>query len=140
MIRSIIVGVDDSDTAARAARVAGELVSNTGAILHVVCAYALEGVAEMSDGGDHWHLTASDVASGTAESVAAEVSRITPRVRGVAVEGKPVDALVDAATELNADLIVVGNRRVQGLTRMLGSVATGVAHHAPCDVYIVHTS
>jgi nucleotide-binding universal stress UspA family protein len=97
-------------------------------------------VAEMSDGSDHWHLTASDVARGTAERVAAEVSRITPGVKGVAVEGKPVDALVDAATEVDADLIVVGNKRVQGLTRMLGSVAAGVARHAPCDVYIVHTS
>lgn len=140
MIRTIIVGVDDSDSAARAARVAAELASSTNATLYVVCAYAREGVAEISDGTDHWHLTASDIASGTAERVAAELSRVAPDVRGTAVEGKPVDALVDAAAALGADLIVVGNKRTQGLARVLGSVATGVAHHATCDVYIVHTS
>ena len=43
------------------------------------------------------------------------------------------------AKEIGADLIVVGNRRVQGIGRVLGSVATDVAHHAPCDVYIVKT-
>ncbi len=53
--------------------------------------------------------------------------------------GKPADALVHVAKEIGADLIVVGNRRVQGISRLLGSVATDVAHHAPCDVYIVKT-
>jgi nucleotide-binding universal stress UspA family protein len=43
VIRSIIVGVDDSDTAAQAARVAAELASNIGAMLNVVCAYAAKG-------------------------------------------------------------------------------------------------
>ena len=38
-----------------------------------------------------------------------------------------------------AELIVVGNRRTQGIGRVLGSVAVSVAAHAPCDVYIVKT-
>jgi nucleotide-binding universal stress UspA family protein len=46
---------------------------------------------------------------------------------------------VQVATDIGADLIVVGNRRVQGIGRLLGSVATDVAQHAPCDVYIVKT-
>jgi nucleotide-binding universal stress UspA family protein len=37
-------------------------------------------------------------------------------------------------------MIVVGNRRMQGLGRLLGSVANDVAHHAPCDVHIVKTT
>ena len=36
-------------------------------------------------------------------------------------------------------MIVVGNKRVQGLARVLGSVASAVAQHAPCDVYIAKT-
>ena len=38
-----------------------------------------------------------------------------------------------------ADVIVVGNRRMQGVGRLLGSVANEVAHNAPCDVFIVKT-
>ena len=34
---------------------------------------------------------------------------------------------------------MVGNRRMQGLGRVLGSVANSVAHNAPCDVYIAKT-
>jgi nucleotide-binding universal stress UspA family protein len=36
-------------------------------------------------------------------------------------------------------MIVVGNRRMQGIGRVLGSVANSVAHNAPCDVYIAKT-
>ncbi|ANH37012.1 Universal stress protein [Nocardioides dokdonensis FR1436] len=138
-MRTIIVGVDDSETAGRAAVTAAELARSTGARLHVVCAYAKESVTEVGDGSDHWHLTASGVAAGTAERVAAQLSSIASDIVGTAVEGKPADALVEAATETGADLIVVGNRRVQGPGRLLGSIATAVAHQAPCDVYIAHT-
>ena len=37
-------------------------------------------------------------------------------------------------------MIVVGNRRVQGATRVLGSIANDVARQAPCNVLIVHTT
>jgi nucleotide-binding universal stress UspA family protein len=36
-------------------------------------------------------------------------------------------------------MIVVGNRRMRGIGRVLGSVANSVAHNAPCDVYIAKT-
>ena len=40
---------------------------------------------------------------------------------------------------VDADLIVVGNVRMQGLGRVLGSVGNDVAHSAPCSVLIVKT-
>ena len=54
--------------------------------------------------------------------------------------GKPTEVLIGEAERLGASLIVVGNRRMQGLGRVLGSVANSVAHNAPCDVYIVKTT
>jgi nucleotide-binding universal stress UspA family protein len=36
-------------------------------------------------------------------------------------------------------LIVVGNVRMQGLGRVLGSVGSDVLHQAPCSVLIVKT-
>ena len=39
-----------------------------------------------------------------------------------------------------AQMIVVGNVGMKGLGRVLGSVASSVAHNAPCDVLIVKTS
>ena len=52
---------------------------------------------------------------------------------------KPAAALLAEAAEVDADVIIVGNRRMQGVGRLLGSVANEVAHNAPCDVLIVKT-
>ena len=57
------------------------------------------------------------------------------------VASDPADALVSVATEVQADLLVVGNRGMSGLKRfVLGSVPNRIAHHAPCNLLIVHTT
>lgn len=54
------------------------------------------------------------------------------------VKGDPRDALVDLATSMRADLIVVGSHGRTGLAKLvLGSVATHVVTHAPCSVLVV---
>jgi nucleotide-binding universal stress UspA family protein len=45
-------------------------------------------------------------------------------------------APVEALTSLGPDLLVVGNRGLQGL-RSLGSVSERVAHEAACSVLVV---
>lgn len=52
--------------------------------------------------------------------------------------GDPREAIVDAATEERADLVVVGSHGRSGLTKLLmGSVASHVVTHAPCSVLVV---
>ena len=51
--------------------------------------------------------------------------------------GKPAEALIHEAERHEAQMIVVGNLRMRGIGRVLGSVANSIAHNAPCDVYIV---
>ena len=53
--------------------------------------------------------------------------------------GSPAEVLCDIAAHLQADLIVVGNKGMQGGRRFLGSVPNTVSHHAPCSVLIVDT-
>jgi nucleotide-binding universal stress UspA family protein len=57
-----------------------------------------------------------------------------------AAEGDPVDAIVAVAESVEADLIVVGNRGMKGVRRVLGSVPNSVAHKAPCSVLIADTT
>lgn len=136
----IIVGVDGSPTAGKAAQVAADLAGATNARLHVVCAHTHDRVEEIQEGTDHWLLTTADSADETARTVAAAlVVRPGVEVSSGGAPGKPGDALVEEAERLEATLIVVGNKRVQGLARILGSIATDVARQAPCDVYIAHT-
>jgi nucleotide-binding universal stress UspA family protein len=57
------------------------------------------------------------------------------------IVGAPVDALVDLADEVNADLLVVGNVGLSTITgRLLGSVPANVSRRAKTDVLIVHTT
>ena len=144
MSDTIVVGVDGSDTAAKAAVAAARLAGATGSHLHIVTAYkeVTSGVVELGTDeffdADEFYFSSDEEALAVAHAEAARVG-----VAGVTVEAvhdKPADALISEAKRLGAKMIVVGNRRMQGLGRLLGSVANDVAHHAPCDVYIVKTT
>lgn len=140
MGETIIVGVDGSDTAAKAAEAAALLAVAMGRPLHVVTAYEDEETVHIEVGSDVFMVSTTDSAAGVARAVAATLARPGLVVTSGAGAGKPHDVLIEEAERLDAAIIVVGNRRMQGRGRLLGSVANSVAHHAPCDVYIVKTT
>lgn len=134
-----VVATDGSETAAKAAERAGDLARATGASIHVVCAYAGRGETTVGIGSDVAAISPLTDAEQVAEQQAA-----TYRSAGITAtiavrEGKPAAAILEEAEQVVADLIVVGNRRMQGVQRVLGAVANDVVHHAPCDVLIVKT-
>lgn len=138
---TIVTGVDGSETADKAARAAARLASALGMELRVVTAFDRLEVDRFSVGGEQLTYSTADSAERVAERVADALRRTHPdlTVTASAAEGKPGDVLVEAARQLEAHLIVVGNKRVQGLARVLGSVARDVATQAGCDVYVAHT-
>lgn len=139
MANVIVVGVDGGEPALRAARRAAEMAATFGATLHVVTAINRGSVEEFPDRPGGSLVTSGEVAEGIASDVARELEGDVLKVTSDVVYGKPAAALVAEAERLEAFLIVVGNRRAQGIGRVLGSVAGSVAAHAPCDVYIVKT-
>ena len=143
MPKIILVGVDGSDSSRKAATVAAQLASSTGAALHVLTAVDPRSHGAQAEPGrpfdDTRSLTPGEAAEAIAAEVAGSLGSVVPHVESSPIQGKPAEALVEEAKRLGADLIVVGNRRVQGIGRILGSVASDVAQHAPCDVYIVKT-
>lgn len=141
MTSIIITGVDDSATAAAAARKAAQLASALGGELHLICAYGKFESTTFESGPEKFHYSNDEDALKTAQTVALGLRKDFPdlTVRTAASEGKPGDALVQAAERLKADVIVVGNKRVQGMARVLGSIARDVASQAPCDVYVAYT-
>lgn len=139
MIGPVVVGVDESETAFAAAQVAAELAEALGAPLHVVSAFTQQASEVITGGGETWVVDAAEPARATAAGVALKLSSPTRTITSAAVAGKPAEAVVREAERIEAGLIVVGNRRVQGVARALGSIASSIAHHAPCDVYIAKT-
>lgn len=54
------------------------------------------------------------------------------------VTGSTKAEIIDFAKTHGADLIVIGQHGRHGISRLLGSTANAVLHHAPCDVLAVH--
>lgn len=134
---SIIVGVDRSDTARKAAETAADVASALGADLHVVMCAERERGINLDVGGDSFHTDWLV----EAEQFLSDLARRLPagNVTTSVGEGDPAKAICEEAERLDARLIVVGNKRVQGLARVLGSVAGDVMKHAHCDVYVANT-
>lgn len=145
---SIVVGTDGSETAARAVGAAAGLASADGARLVVVTAYAPGASSALAQSADDVPADIRHVLTDRVQAEElAEKGRQSAKAAGVgsvtvqALPGEPAEVLLEAAKDFDADLIVVGSR---GLTShahfILGSVAASVAHHAPCDVLIAHTT
>jgi len=144
--RSVVVGTDGSTTATKAVRDAGALAGEHGARLVIVTAYEPHGdeLVDRERPPDDlaWMLTDRVQAEELARdgrAIAAEAG--AGRVVVQAIAGSPADVLLEAATDFDADCIVVGSKGLTSAAHfVLGSVAAAVAHHAPCDVLIVHTT
>lgn len=134
----IVVGVDGSETAKRAAESAKNLAAGLSASLHVVSAFDSDRTEVFGSGSDRWIVSDADAAEQVARTVAESLGRDVT-VTYSAARGRPADALIKEAVRMDARVIVVGNRRMHGIGRVLGSVANSVAHNAPCDVYIANT-
>ena len=134
-----VVGVDGSDTASKAAAKAGELAGATGATVHVVCAFTGRGTTTIGVGSDVYSVSDLTVAEQVAEQQAAAYKSAGVSATQAAVDGKPAAVILAEAERVGAELIIVGNRRMQGVQRVLGAVANEIVHHAPCDVLVVKT-
>jgi nucleotide-binding universal stress UspA family protein len=147
MFDRIVVGTDGSDTATEAVKTAIELAKISKAKLEIVSAYEpipqdrlkqeVEGIpgdiAQVINPREDVQLVLDRAA---AEAKKAKVDVVThPR------EGDPADAILDVAEEIDADLVLVGNKGMTGARRfLLGSVPNKISHHSPCDVWIVKTT
>jgi nucleotide-binding universal stress UspA family protein len=136
----IVVGTDLSQRSSAAVAMAADLARQMGATLHLVSACPMPAVGmgpEMVVIPDHGQVV---------DSTKTDLERMADDLRGqgLTVEihtpvGDAADALCAVADTVTADLIVVGNKRMQGAARILGSVPNRVAHKAGCSVLITRT-
>jgi len=143
----IVVGTDGSDTAAEAVRQAVDLARLSGAQLSIVSAYEplpkrqIEAEKEGAPADVHYEIGPREDVNLVLDAAAAAARKEGVEVQTHPVEGEPAEAILTAAEETNADLIVVGNKGMTGTRRfLLGSVPNKVSHHAPSSVMIVQTT
>ena len=151
MFRSIVAGTDGSASAQEAVRRAGDLAALAGAKLTIVSAYRPVGHAAalaMSGAGGGLMVDSAELveqqrqeSEEALEHAMMTLDATAPFASTVSAPGNPAEVLLAVAGEVDADLIVVGNRGMQGAARfLLGSVPNRVAHHATCSVLIVQTT
>jgi nucleotide-binding universal stress UspA family protein len=147
--RTVVVGTDGSESSLRAVARAGALAGATGATLVIACAYLPpEGddreTARAQDAlrDDAYQVVGSHPAEDTVRTAQERASAAgATNVKTVAVQGSPVEALLDVVRRENADLLVVGNRGLAGIKgRLLGSVPADATRRSECDVLVVHTT
>jgi nucleotide-binding universal stress UspA family protein len=135
----VVVGVDATETALAAAREAAELARRLAAKLHIVSAVTSDRTISAGSGPESVSTSSLEMVEQVLADVASQL-RGDLEVTTAAVRGKPAAVIVDEANRVDADLIVVGSKRMTGISRVLGSVANDVAHHAHCSVYIAKTT
>jgi nucleotide-binding universal stress UspA family protein len=140
MFSTVVVGADGSETAKRAVEAAAEIAKLYNSQLHIVSAYE----SKPSPGGDRPAEFRHLGSEGEVDALLQDLSFIARRhdvnatLHGA--KGDPAEVIIGVAEKVDADLVVVGNRGMKGVRRVLGSVPNTVAHGAPCSVLIVDTT
>lgn len=144
MYEKIVVGTDGSASATKAVEHAASLAAVTGAHLHIAMARpsipALV-APDMMIASAEW-TSATDQATQAALQSAADAATAAGAGSTTThqLSGDPADALLSLCDDIEADLLVIGSRGMQGARRfLLGSVSSRCAHHANRSVLIVHT-
>lgn len=138
MFETIVVPIDGSDHAGRAADRAFEIAAHHGSSVHVICVadsgplggYQLPGESE----------SAEEVIEKRAATLVAEIAERVPEginVTTATPTGTTKTEITAYADSVDADLIAMGSRGRGGVERfMLGSVAEHVVRTSDTDVLV----
>ena len=139
----VLFAYDGSELAQLAIEEAGRLLA-PGRDAIVLCVWQPSDVGFVPVGEQHFDAADAKEVCDAAERTAAYGAELAERAgfaaRSAATQGAPIwKALVAAADEHHADLIVLGSHRRTGVVgHLLGSVAQAVATHFGGSVLIVH--
>jgi len=147
--QTVVVGTDGSDSSLRAVDRAAAIAADHGAKLIVATAHppvaeekGRYAIPPGSDHGQHYRTVREAPFYAILQDARERAHLAGARnVEEKAVVGAPINALVQLAEDVQADLLVVGNVGLASVAgRLLGSVPSEVSRRAKTDVLIVHTT
>ena len=138
MYKNILVAVDGSEHALKAARVAGDFARKMQADLRVVTAYepvpTYLGEPNLQRALDERFAVAQQII----DNALLEIGEIPGELKTDVLEGPAAEAILAVIEARNNDLVIMGTRglgMLKGL--LLGSQSQKVVSHAPCPVLLV---
>ena len=140
-MKRILVAVDGSDTAHKAARMAAEVAVRFGSKLTL--AYV---IPRLLLPPDVYGLTLAEVereqrsfADKLVGEAMAKLGDAGVEVETVVLSGSPAESLAELAAAPDVDMVVVGSRGRGSVARVfLGSVSDRLVHISPKPVLVVH--
>lgn len=144
---TVVVGTDGSASSLRAVDRAGEIAAQSNAKLIIATGYFPQ--EDDSRAADVLKEEGYKVRGNAPIYAILREARDRAKAAGVKeieeqpVQDAPVDALVELAERVNADLLVVGNVGLNARSAIIGrlfSVPGAVASRATIDILIVHTT
>lgn len=140
--RMIVVGVDGSDQARRAAALAASMARRTGAKIRLMTVVRPPegwwGIVGSPPTSTALGNTLMDAKQEILDALLEDINLTDVEFETVEDIGDPAGMLVDYAAKIDADLIILGKRGAGLIERMvLGSVANRVLHDAGCPVLVV---
>jgi nucleotide-binding universal stress UspA family protein len=141
MISRILVALDGSPRARQVVAAASEMALRFGATLYPLRVIFVPPEFPAAAAGGSHHDVLRDRMSREAfddlVAVTAGVPRLAAEAPLVRV-GQPWRLILEAAQELDVDLIVMGSHGYHGWDRILGTTASRVANLSHRDVLVVH--
>ena len=144
MIKTVAVGTDGSDTAAKAVEFALDLAGRYEAKIVFLSAYKpvsedrLKREARDAPEDVQWQINPAEDVEPALRDAEDEARERGLETTSEAKEGDASKVLVELADKHNADVLVIGNKGMK--RKVLGSVPNTVSHNAGCSVLIVKTT
>jgi nucleotide-binding universal stress UspA family protein len=138
MFERILLAVDGSEHALRAARTAADLARCMKAELRILVVYPPLPPYLGEPNLQQAINSRLDTAQAILQKAVETVGEIPGEIHTELLEGDAAEAIIEVAETRRSDLIVMGSRglgRLAGL--LLGSTSQKVLSHAPCPVLIV---
>jgi nucleotide-binding universal stress UspA family protein len=132
----VLVGIDFSEHSGSVLRAAADIAGPAGSELHLV--HVLSSALLGTSRADRELAFANELDRSRQEldRFAMQVASSVKRVAGHLRVGQPDVEMAQLASDIGADLIVVGTHGRSGVDRLfLGSVAESLVRHAPCPVF-----
>jgi len=138
MFAKILCANDGSERAARAVALAVTIAKENRSELHMICVEEIDYMPEFIEEVREETGTAARRFHKAIQSARALAEGNGVKLDVHVIAGHPVRDIVGLATELKADLLVIGSAgHSQFYGRMLGSRADRLVHLAPCPILVV---
>jgi universal stress protein A len=145
LFQRILVATDFSPASTPALEHSVKMAKSEGALLSIAHAYQEPGLVELSHAPAgvyrEWDQKLREGVERKLQSLVEYARKEGVEARALILTGFADEAIIDAAKQQRADLIVMGTHGRRGAARLfLGSVAARVISTAPCPVMTVRSA